>query len=182
MKVSNNCLDQSRNQVILEINQGMILKIPFINLIQFSLEDVIRYDISKKPIWELSCYGLNVSWEGGRNVVVGDLSQEELRLEAYAQHMLLGNINNYMESWARARAEKSVLFKRVAEETEQALQIARTPLYSRQTPQIPVVAVAPVSVQPTIKPASSHESIGSIADNPVRPVFSFGSIPELPPG
>lgn len=34
-------------------------------------------------MWPFSSYGLNISWESGANILHGDVSFEELRLDAY---------------------------------------------------------------------------------------------------
>lgn len=52
-------------------------------------------------------------------------------MEAYAQQMLCGNITAYLESVARARAERSLVIKRITEHPEEAAQLGAQPLYPK---------------------------------------------------
>lgn len=168
----------------------------------FRPEDVIVNDLSKKPIWELSCYGLNTSWETGRNILNSDVSPEELRLEAYAQNAMIGNINAYLETLARTRAERSILIKQILDNPSAGVQVARTPLVSlvagqsqslslssdQLTQPLQPVQQASLQVPQAINQVPIHVQVPvQPVEAPVQPVqqprsaFQFGQIPDLPP-
>jgi hypothetical protein len=65
------------------------------NNIQSSIDDSIKADLSEKHQWPYSCYG---SAQGSvvENVIVGDYSPEELRMEAYTQQRTVGSIQDYI--------------------------------------------------------------------------------------
>lgn len=145
-------------------------------------EEVIAYDIDHRPNWDLSCYGLNVSWEAGRNIVSGDSSQEELRLEAYAQHLMYGNIQAYLEALGRAKAERSIVFKRLADHPEEAVKIAKMPLFPPSVPHPVVLPTAQPPIVNQMPPTNQQKQPLNTADSKSqRTIFSFGNIPELPP-
>lgn len=147
------------------------------------IEEVIVRDLTHRPPWEPSCYGLNLSWDVGRNVLNGDFSFEELRLEAYGQHIMFGNINNYLENLARLRAERSILIKRLQDDPSFAAQIARTPL-NMQPPAVAPIVPVPVQVPaPVPVPVSTPATVPAPAVPPTEPanIFAFGKIPDLPP-
>lgn len=144
------------------------------------LEDVILHDLSNRPSWEPSCYGLNLSWEAGRNILNGDFSPEELRLEAYGQHIMFGHINSYLENLARLRAERSILVKRLQDDPGFAARIARTPATAAVSLDAPVPVPAPVIPTPVPMPVAPQP----LPQQPVEPaqsIFAFGKIPDLPP-
>ncbi len=59
----------------------------------FSPEVVIIHDLKEITItWPFTCYGLNTSWENGSNILVGDISPEELRLNAYVDFLTHNNL------------------------------------------------------------------------------------------
>lgn len=157
-------------------------------------------DLGKRPIWELSCYGLNISWETGRNILNSDVSPEELRLEAYAQNMMLGNITAYLETLARTRAERSLLIKRILDDPSGAVLIARAALVQPASLASSVsqgslalssdqIALAPPQMMPPqvhAPPQVSLQAPPQVLAQPVPPqatlqVFQFGQIPDLPP-
>lgn len=72
-------------------------------------EDVIIHDIiNVKRQWILSCYGLNLTWKSGTNILHGDFSPEELRCEAYAQFRNQGDIKRYIAELDKALREVSL--------------------------------------------------------------------------
>lgn len=147
---------------------------------QPKIEDVIVRDLSHRPPWEPSCYGLNLSWDVGRNVLNGDFSPEELRLEAYGQHLMFGHINNYLENLARLRAERSILIKRLQDDPSFAAQIARTPLSVPVPNEAPIAPVQTQVPLPVTAPAPAIPSSAPPAEQPSN-IFAFGKIPDLPP-
>jgi len=148
-------------------------------------------DVSRRPAWDLTCYGLNLSWHNGRNILQGDISPEELRLEAYAQHMLAGNIGAYVENVGRVRVERGILVKRVLDDPGSAANLARMPAIpdpgvaaSASAPVVglpPVVQVPQVSVPLVPQVAVPPDLHQTPPPNPHgRPAFAFGQIPEMP--
>jgi len=55
------------------------------------LKATILQDLSNNSLWPLSCYGLAKQKE---HVITGDISQEELRFEAY-NHQTRGTLQQY---------------------------------------------------------------------------------------
>lgn len=158
-----------------------------------------------KPDWDLTCYGINVSWEHGRNIIQGEFSFEELRVEAYGQYLLNGNISQMVESLMRMKAERSILIRQILSDLPGTIRHARQPLLLPAAPQITPTQAAPLYNQPqvpvvplpvpmavqtptvSVPPSNPPMHLGQPTSSQVerstaeRPVFSFGKIPELPP-
>ena len=70
---------------------------------QVTLEDVVLYDLGINITWPFSCYGIVEQWDLGGNIIDGDFSPEELRMEAYSQQRTLGNISAYEQQVLRLK-------------------------------------------------------------------------------
>lgn len=145
--------------------------------------------MSRRPQWELSCYGVNTSWEHGRNVVNGDMSFEELRLEAYVQYSMCGSITGYLENLARARAEKSLVFKRLVDDPAHGAAIARMPHRAPGVvpptisvpPAIPqsVVLQQPMQAQPPGQPIFQTQAAAPPVQQHQQPPFAQQQMPPI---
>ena len=48
------------------------------------MEGIISFDMEQgKPQWPFSCYGVTLDFNIARNLIEGDISPEEMRLDAY---------------------------------------------------------------------------------------------------
>lgn len=147
-------------------------------------EDVIKHDLLDiKMEWPFSCYGLNVSWESGDNILHGDFSPEELRCEAYAQSRGAGNIEKYQQTVRHFLQQRQGAITEVLNDLSRAVALGRTPRAVRL--QHLASTTTPVSQLP-----SKHETGSSaIPQLPSRgpstdadfDSYTFGGIPELPP-
>lgn len=146
-------------------------------------EDAIRHNIlSVQREWPLSCYGMNLLWEGGDNIIHGDHSPEELRCEAYAQMKMKGNIVSYIQAVKDAKSLQTKNEKEIIENIERAIALAQTPRSFRLQQENLKHQVSPSNS--SIQSLESY-ALGSTTNQPIEEVqFSFGSIPEvmlLPP-
>lgn len=154
-------------------------------------EDAIRHNIlSVQREWPLSCYGMNLAWEGGDNIIHGDHSPEELRCEAYAQMKLKGNITLYIQAVKDAKALQAKNEKDILDNIERAIALAQTPRSFRiQEENLKNQANSPSPTNSSIQSLESYASpqtnITTSTGAPKEEVeFSFGAIPEvmlLPP-
>ncbi|PJF17185.1 hypothetical protein PSACC_02981 [Paramicrosporidium saccamoebae] len=146
-------------------------------------EDVIKHDLLNiKMEWPLSCYGLNVSWEGGDNIIHTDFSPEELRCEAYAQNRTVGNIDAYKQTLAHVIQEKQRTVAEIMADPSKGVALGRTPRAVRLQHlnnlknQAQVSHSAPAAGISQLPPpaATAH-------GDPKSGSYTFGDIPELPP-
>ena len=105
---------------------------------QVSMEDVVLFDLSINIPWPFSCYGIVENWELGGNMIVGDYSQEELRMEAYAQQRSLGNIHSYQQQVALLKAAVDARRAAICSNPKFAIEEAcsRKPVFHQVQPQI----------------------------------------------
>lgn len=156
----------------------MIINAPYLR----SPEDVIIHDLKQVKIsWPLSCYGLNLSWADGNNIVNGDFSPEELRCEAYFQIRSLGNIEEYKKTLQRALDEKRRVIDDIAAHPAKGVALGRAPRNSAMQDLMGSVrnengAARPVDNSIPQASLPTHQSnMQLLAD------YDFGDIPELPP-
>jgi hypothetical protein len=142
-----------------------------------------------KVEWPLSCYGLNLNWESGDNIIHGDFSPEELRCEAYSQSRTLGNIDSYQTTLLQVKQEKQRQMDEIVQNPARGVALGRTPRAVRTQhiassaqilamPQTRTHSTATISA-PSSQPIHRHPSSQSRSAD--SEAFNFGSIPELPP-
>lgn len=133
--------------------------------------------------WPLSCYGLNLSWDNGDNIIHGDYSPEELRCEAYAQIRATENLNSYLHALNNALAEKKSCISSLLSDPSRALVMGKTP---RRTLMPLILQGSHSGIMPSISAAGES----NVGHQPQRAApqsgdlyknFTLGSIPELPP-
>jgi len=146
-------------------------------------EEVVQYDLGTLRMqWPLSCYGLNLTWESGNNMLRGDYSPEELRCEAYAQIRSAGNIESYKMNANRVFQEHTQQVAQVLNNPPKAVQMARIPLYQ---PANRPGLLNPMEQQPQLQDLLPLSHYASVSTEEARALalesFTLGAVPELPP-
>lgn len=128
----------------------------------------------------MSCYGINLSWESGDNIIHGDYSPEELRLEAYAQIKTSNNILKYIEAVNNVSLQQKIKIENVLSNISGAVLRAKTPRSLRI--ELESRVTTPSSVKPTsnstcpkISTSNTNVPFSTVGE------FTFGEIPEIPP-
>jgi hypothetical protein len=146
--------------------------------------EAVRHDLQEVNIqWPFSCYGIALDWHVAGNIISGDYSFEELRLEAYAQRAIRGNIAQYEQQvrelapqYARRRLE-------VLRNPQQAIDHSRQlALASLSSNQVPLQAMNMQPSMPLQHPASML-SMSPIQQSsmPFVPSAQQPSVPAPPP-
>ena len=151
-----------------------------------SIEELIRFDLGQvKNVWPFSCYGITTNWSEGGNIIVGEFSPEELRVEAYHQMKTHQNIQNYI---TQVTQMKAMFEKRKAEliENPKLAQQQQNPISNNPIPDTtafntfahhPEILPTPKLPQPHHIPQLQSNIPSASNQN-----FEFGKIPEdLPP-
>lgn len=73
-----------------------------------------------RPQWPLSSYGINLSWNAGRNLLHGDISNEECRMEYYHQRLAYKSTVKYEEMWRGEVFERERRIKLIIENINEA--------------------------------------------------------------
>lgn len=138
---------------------------------QVRMEEVVLFDLGINIPWPFSCYGIVEDWDLGGNMIVGDFSQEELRMEAYAQQRALGNIHNYQQQVAHLKAVVDARRAAISANPKLAIEEAcsRKPLLSQNIYQ---QAMAPQNIHPqVITPPNIPQNL-QIHQNTAQPPIS----------
>jgi hypothetical protein len=161
-----------------------------------SMEDLVRFDLGQiQNVWPYSCYGITNNWAEGGNILTGEFSPEELRVEAYHQMKSSQNIQNYIAQVTQMRAmfesKKAALIEnpKLALQEMQSHRLHPLPPPALHTPTPPfkphethaVLPASPHHQQPQIQ--QIHQTQPNIPPpSTVNSSFEFGKIPEnLPP-
>lgn len=114
--------------------------------------------------WKLSCYGLNLDWTTGNNIIHGDYSPEEMRCEAYYQSRTFGNLNNYLELLARFAQENQNQRNVVLSDITGAMIRGRIPRNMAQASAVPTTTNAANAVNAGTAPSVIEFELGSIPE------------------
>ena len=80
-----------------------------------------------RPRWPFSCYGLNLTWSAGRNLLQGDISSEECRMEYYHQKLAYNSTVKYEETWRRELLERENRIKLIIDNINEAAMKIQKP-------------------------------------------------------
>lgn len=133
--------------------------------------------------WPLGCYGLNVSWEQGDNIIKGDYSPEELRCEAYAQMSTSGNIDAYRTTLTQVLNGRRHLIEQLKANPERGLAVARIPrVISSQMPLPNSHGGIQLQPETHLSTSTPTSSIAHMPPPHVTPLdsASHSSIPPMP--
>lgn len=133
--------------------------------------------------WPLSCYGLNLSWNGGDNIIKGDFSPEELRCEAYFQVRSLGNIDEYKRTLELAFREKKAIVHDIVTHPSKGVAMGRTPRNSCMQDLLRSRSNTDCNLK-EFSQISEHQALSQTPRTSVQLTddFDFGDIPEILPG
>jgi hypothetical protein len=162
-----------------------------------SIEELIRFDLGQaKNVWPFSCYGITNNWSEGGNIIGGEFSPEELRVEAYHQMKVHQNIQNYITQVTQMKA----MFENKKVALIENPKLAQQPMHSHQQ-KPPITQSTPHTASPFGNPNEPHtppppfgqqqhqsqhilhtQSNIPPASSTLNQNFEFGKIPEdLPP-
>lgn len=142
---------------------------------------VIVHDLKEITItWPYSCYGLNVSWSSGSNIIVGDLSPEELRMDAYSDYYMNHNLNNHIALCQQKLEAALISRKAVIDDPAKASFKAQIPANVMNT-RIPLPAQSSIPTIENLKSSTYQDSVVQSSIIPEDTDFTFGNIPSLPP-
>ncbi len=153
--------------------------------------------------WPLSCYGLNLNWTSGDNILHGDYSPEELRCEAYAQSRQSGNIDVYKRMVETVTMEQRQKVENAIGNLTRTVALARMPRSFRTQPTASASVISQlensttppnVNVPHTLQgepplgpdlPSSPAAGIYPVGKGPMHSLSnglapSHGSIPSIP--
>lgn len=122
------------------------------------IHDLTTVDLT----WKLTCYGINVSWQSGSNIISGDFSPEESRHEAYQEFRAINTINGYAMNYA-ASLQRSEEFRR---------KILADPTAAVAKAKCPAIAATAATQQALPEPQIFNADLGD---------FTFGNIPDFIP-
>lgn len=149
--------------------------------LRISTEMVIVHDLKEITItWPYTCYGLNVSWSSGSNIIVGDVSPEELRMDAYSDYFMNHNLNNHI-AFCHQKLEAALISKKaIIDDPAKAVFKAQIPANIMNT-RIPLPAQSSIPTIESSKPSIYPDSVLQPNIIPEDTDFTFGNIPSLPP-
>lgn len=137
---------------------------------QTTLEEKIYNELTKeKPLWYLSVYNPSDKMIPALyNIWIGDISPEEVRLDAYNELFFGGNINKHVSAFIELKAEVERKMKLVLSDLTTVKQI----IENRQLFGVPCWKKEEETMQSHTK--EQQKEFDSIT-------FTYGKIPETPP-